>query len=147
MKIAERRKIVAAIDMTPLMDLTFMLLIIFVITVPSMYYKSDVSLTPPQMTTPEKMEMDEKSFVVELDKDGQIWIRNDAIKLNQNVPALADLTAELKKQKTEQGEILIYLIGDRERKYKEVMDIASAVQNAGFDSISLVFNPKGTESK
>ena len=142
-----RYKTTSTIDMSPLMDLTFMLLIIFVITVPSMYYKSDVTLTPPQMTTPEKMEVDEKSYVVELDKDGQIWIRNDAIKLNQNVPALADLTAELKKQKAEQGDILIFLIGDRERKYKEVMDIASAVQNAGFDSISLVFNPKGEGMK
>ena len=49
------RKSLPTIDMTPLMDLTFMLLIIFVITVPAMYYKSDVQLTPPESTTNDKM--------------------------------------------------------------------------------------------
>ena len=44
------RRSLPTIDMTPLMDLTFMLLIIFVITVPAMYYKSDVQLTPPEST-------------------------------------------------------------------------------------------------
>ena len=97
MKGAERRRIVAAIDMTPLMDLTFMLLIIFVITVPSMYYKSDVTLTPPESTTNDKMEIDDKSLFVELDKDGQIWLGNGENHRSQSIPGLADLTAELTK--------------------------------------------------
>ena len=52
-----RYKTTSTIDMSPLMDLTFMLLIIFVITVPSMYYRSDVKLTPPSSTTNDKMEV------------------------------------------------------------------------------------------
>ena len=63
----ERHKIQATIDMTPLMDLTFMLLIVFVITVPSMYYKTDVKLTPPTSNNKDKMTVDEKSVYLELD--------------------------------------------------------------------------------
>ena len=62
-----RRQNIATIDMSPLMDLTFMLLIIFVITVPSIYYKSDVKLTPPESTTNDKMQPDDNSIFVELD--------------------------------------------------------------------------------
>ncbi|MBR0459661.1 MAG: biopolymer transporter ExbD [Victivallales bacterium] len=147
MKGAERRRIVAAIDMTPLMDLTFMLLIIFVITVPSMYYKSDVTLTPPESTTNDKMEIDDKSLFVELDKDGQIWLGNGENHRSQSIPGLADLTAELTKRKQELDGVTVFLVGDKERKYQEVIEIANAVQRAGIYSLSLVFNPEGTQSK
>ncbi len=147
MKVAERRKIVASIDMTPLMDLTFMLLIIFVITVPSMYYKSDVTLTPPDSTTNDKMEIDDKSLFVELDKDGQIWLGNGENHRSQSMPGLADLTAELEKRKAELDGVTVFLVGDKERKYQEVIEIANAVQRAGIYSISLVFNPEGTQGK
>ena len=50
----KRRRRSTNIDITPLMDLTFMLLIIFIITVPAMEYSTDV--TPPSMDTPKTVE-------------------------------------------------------------------------------------------
>ena len=93
------------------------------------------------------MEIDDKSLFVELDKDGQIWLGNGENHRSQSIPGLADLTAELTKRKQELDGVTVFLVGDKERKYQEVIEIANAVQRAGIYSLSLVFNPEGTQSK
>ncbi len=136
------KKSLATIDMTPLMDLTFMLLIIFVITVPAMYYKSDVQLTPPESTTNDKMKVEENSFFVELDRDGQIWIGDANNKRSRSIASPFDLTTELKTLRDAKPDMVVFLVGDKNRKYEEVIEIANAVQRAGVDTLSLVFNPE-----
>ncbi len=136
------RKPLATIDMTPLMDLTFMLLIIFIITVPAMYYKTDVQLTPPESTTNNKMKADEHSVFVELDKDGRIWLGTSNNPKSQSVFSTDELSRLLLEKKTAMPEIVVFLVGDKSRKYEEVIDIANAIQHSGIDTMSLVFNPE-----
>ena len=137
-----RYKTTSTIDMSPLMDLTFMLLIIFVITVPSMYYKSDVKLTPPSSTTNDKMEVKENSVFVELDNSGAIWLGSQNSRRSQSILSTDELTKRLSELVAEQPELIVYLVGDKERQYKEVIDIANAVQRANINTLSLVFNPE-----
>ena len=136
------RKQLATIDMTPLMDLTFMLLIIFIITVPAMYYKTDVQLTPPESTTDKKMTADERSVFVELDKEGRIWLGTSNNRQSQNVNSTKELTELLIEKKNSMPEIIVFLVGDKSRRYEEVIDIANAIQHSGIDTMSLVFNPE-----
>ena len=136
------KKSLATIDMTPLMDLTFMLLIIFIITVPAMYYKSEVNLTPPESDTNDRLNVEENSLFVELDKDGQIWIGQGSSHRSSPIPSAEDLTAELKKRREANPDIVVFLVGDKDRKYEEVIEIANAVQNSGIGAMSLVFNPE-----
>ncbi len=136
------RKQLATIDMTPLMDLTFMLLIIFIITVPAMYYKTDVQLTPPESTTDKKMTADERSVFVELDKDGRIWLGTSNNRQSQSVMSTEELTKLLVEKKNSMPEIIVFLVGDKSRRYEEVIDIANAIQHSGIDTMSLVFNPE-----
>lgn len=138
----ERRKILAAIDMTPLMDLTFMLLIIFIITVPAMYYKTDVSLTPPESNTNDKVSVDAASVFVELDKNGEIWLNQGNSTESHSVASANDLTLELTKMKMDDPDMTVFLVGDQNRQYKEIVEIANAVQRAHIDNLSLVFNPE-----
>ena len=137
-----RYKTTSTIDMSPLMDLTFMLLIIFVITVPSMYYKSDVKLTPPSSTTNDKMEVKENSVFVELDNSGAIWLGSQNSRRSQSILSTDELTKRLSELVSQQPELIVYLVGDKERQYKEVIDIANAVQRANINTLSLVFNPE-----
>ena len=137
-----RYKTTSTIDMSPLMDLTFMLLIIFVITVPSMYYKSDVKLTPPSSTTNDKMEVKENSVFVELDNSGAIWLGSQNSRRSQSILSTEELTKRLSELVSQQPELIVYLVGDKERQYKEVIDIANAVQRANINTLSLVFNPE-----
>ena len=61
-------RLIDDINMTPLIDLTFLLLITFMITVPLMEY--GVNVTPPEMNA-EKLP-DENFKVINLDKNGII---------------------------------------------------------------------------
>ena len=131
----------ASIDMSPLMDLTFMLLIIFVITVPSMYYKSDVQLTPPSSTTHDKMEVKENSLFVELDRNGAIWLGTESSRRGQSILSAEELTRQVSEMVSANPKLTVYLVGDKERQYKEVIDIANALQRANIQTLSLVFNP------
>ena len=131
----------ATIDMSPLMDLTFMLLIIFVITVPSMYYKSDVQITPPSSNTNDKMEVKENSVFIELDRNGAIWLGTEKGRHSQSILSPEELTSKVAAMVAENPQLVVYLVGDKERQYKEVIDIANAVQKANIQTLSLVFNP------
>ena len=131
----------ATIDMSPLMDLTFMLLIIFVITVPSMYYKSDVQITPPSSKTNDKMEVKENSVFIELDRNGAIWLGTEKERHSQSILSPEELTSKVAAMIAENPQLVVYLVGDKERQYKEVIDIANAVQKANIQTLSLVFNP------
>ena len=131
----------ATIDMSPLMDLTFMLLIIFVITVPSMYYKSDVQITPPSSNTNDKMEVKENSVFIELDRNGAIWLGTEKERHSQSILSQEELTSKVAAMIAENPQLVVYLVGDKERQYKEVIDIANAVQKANIQTLSLVFNP------
>ena len=141
----ERHKIQATIDMTPLMDLTFMLLIVFVITVPSMYYKTDVKLTPPTSNNKDKMTVDEKSVYLELDAEGKIYIARGQNRNSLRLLDSKEVTTELEKIRMENEDVIVYLVGDKDRQYKEVIDIANAVTAAGISNLSLVFNPEKKE--
>ena len=136
------RRQLATIDMTPLMDLTFMLLIIFIITVPAMYYKTDVQLTPPESTTNTKMTADEKSVFVELDKEGKIWMGTANVPHSQRIVSLDELSNLLTEKKNTIPDIVVFLVGDKSRRYEEVIDVANAIQHSGIDTMSLVFNPE-----
>ena len=68
----KRQKPIMDINMTPLMDLTFMLLIIFIITVPVLDYSTDV--TPPRLTSDQQVDGEApKSITVERHTDSEAW--------------------------------------------------------------------------
>ena len=73
----KRRRRSTNIDITPLMDLTFMLLIIFIITVPAMEYSTDV--TPPSMDTPKTVESITDKLVVTLGKQGGVTVAGESV--------------------------------------------------------------------
>ncbi len=119
------------IDITPLMDLTFMLLIIFIITVPAMEYSTDV--TPPSMETPRTVEDVKNKAVVSLDKQGQIKLDNRIVPKGELVPALRQLGPEAN----------LLIISDGSRRYEEVIEIHRLAYHAGVKNIFLVTQAEG----
>ncbi|MBP5639355.1 MAG: biopolymer transporter ExbD [Victivallales bacterium] len=120
-----QRKTAINIDITPLMDLTFMLLIIFIITVPAMEYSTDV--TPPSMETPKTVEDVKDKVVVSLDKEGTIKVDNKIVPKGELIPVL---------KAVKDSNVLI--ISDGSRRYEEVIEIHRLAYHAGVKSIYLV---------
>lgn len=120
------------IDITPLMDLTFMLLIIFIITVPAMEYSTDV--TPPSMETPKTVEDVKNKVVISLDKQGQIKLNNRIVPKGEVVPELKQIGPEAN----------LLIISDGSRRYEEVIEIHRLAYHAGVKNIFLVTSAEGS---
>ncbi len=112
------------VSMTPLMDLTFVLLILFIITVPILDYKTDV--VPPAMTTGETLpEKDQEAIQVTLDKEGRCAI--------DGVPvALSSLEGQLTALKG-MGRTKVRIRASGERPYEEIVALLRPAKRCGLE--------------
>ena len=115
------------INMTPLMDLTFLLLIIFMIATPLLEYSIDVS--PPEMNA-DKIE-DSKSETVNLLANGQINFRGRVISRETLFQLLSNL-----KEASPKTTLLLRADGDI--AYRKVIALMKEIKNSGFSNISLI---------
>ena len=121
-------QIIDQIDMTPLIDLTFTLLIIFMITTPLM--ENAINVKPPEMSA-QPVQTEGKSTSVNIDRDGQIL-------LDKMPVSLAQLTEELKLLYAVDPEKAIYLRADESRSYKEVIQVMGVIRATGYEGVNLV---------
>ncbi len=116
----QRQKPIVDINMTPLMDLTFMLLIIFIITVPVLDYSTDV--TPPRMTTDKQMDSEESKIVVTLNAEGVCDI--------DGVPTSFVSLEEAFRSRRADGIEQVYLRADGSRPLEDIVAVMRAAKNA-----------------
>lgn len=120
------------INMTPLIDLTFLLLIIFMITVPLLEY--GINVNPPELNAEPLPE--EESKTVDLNRDGEIVFEKQVV-LPQT------LTQKLQAMGQANSKLTVLVRADGDRPYKEVMALMKAVKNSGISKISLVTQAEG----
>ena len=121
-----RMDAIDTIDMTPLIDLTFMLLIVFMITFPMLDYSVDVS--PPEMTADK---LPDKSKTIALDNKGQIIFNNVVV-------TAEELLRDLKHLQSIDPKAAVLVRADGKRPYDEVIFILKIVKDSGFANVSLV---------
>ena len=115
------------INVTPLLDLTFLLLIAFMITMPLMEYGT--SINPPEMNS-EKLP--EENFIsVTLTKDGTVMLDKEAV-------SRADLEKQLRILSEKKPRPQLLLRGDGSRTYNDVIELLALVRNSGFVDATLV---------
>jgi len=115
------------INMTPLIDLTFLLLIVFIITVPMMEF--GVNVSPPEMNAEQLPDDDYK--IVSLNKSGEIVYEKAPI-------SKEDLISKLQYVYSKNKKTTILIRADGSRPYKEVIDLMKYIKEAGFTNVSLV---------
>ncbi len=111
----------AELNVTPLLDLCFVLLIIFMITTPLM--ENSIDLVVPSSATAKTQVDPSETQIVQID-------RNDVLKLNGQVTNRADLEAQLAALKARDPQISVVVRPDRDlaiQKFIEVMDILKRV--------------------
>lgn len=130
MRRQRNRTPMAAIDqinVTPLLDLTFLLLIAFMITMPLMEYGTEVST--PEMNSGT---LPSENFIsVELTADGTYILDGDAISAEDLMEKLRELAARDPKPQ-------LLVRGDGERSYKSVIELLALVRRSGFEDATLV---------
>ncbi|MBN1865522.1 MAG: biopolymer transporter ExbD [Victivallales bacterium] len=118
---------IGEINMTPLIDLTFLLLIIFMITAPLLEY--GLNVTPPELNADALPDSDNK--IVNLNRDGDIVFEKQVVDGQS-------LTVRLKAYYQANDRLNVMVRADGNRPYREVMSLMKAVKDSGVSSISLV---------
>ncbi|MFA4945430.1 MAG: biopolymer transporter ExbD [Lentisphaeria bacterium] len=120
-------KLVTDVQLTSFMDISFLLLIVFLITAPVLEYGTDV--TPPRMNA-KPLDAD-KSRIVTLNAKGRIIF-------DKQETALPDLERALRLLVERTPELVVLVRADQGRDYGQVIELLKAVNKAGVKSVSLV---------
>lgn len=124
----------ADINITPLLDLAFVLLIIFVITTPLL--EQGLNLKLPTGDVPDNQKIDPKDVrTVEITPQGQYMVRGQGFSLDQIATALI---AENKRN----PKMLVYIRADENGPYKHVAAILNRLELGGVDQVSLRTSPR-----
>lgn len=120
------------INVTPLLDLTFLLLIAFMITMPLMEYGTSVN--PPEMNAQVLPPENFKS--VTLTKDGSLDYEKRTVSREELMTYLRDL-------KNTAPKTILLVRADGSRSYNDVVALMKDIKNSGFTNISLVTQAEG----
>ena len=116
------------INITPLLDLAFVLLIIFMITTPLL--ESSMNLVIPSSGA--KTPLINRSQVQTVSIN-----RADIIRFNNQVLDLETLTAQLSELKQKNPDVAIVIRPDRELPVQKLIGLMDAVQRAGITKVGI----------
>ena len=116
------------INITPMVDVMLVLLIIFMVAAPMMTTGVTVDL-PESAASP--IPGQDEPLAVSVTADGKIYIQ-------KSVVALKDLQAKLKAITGEKKDTRIFVRGDKTVDYGKIMQVVSAINEAGFGKVALI---------
>ena len=119
---------ISEINVTPFVDVMLVLLIIFMVTAPLL--TTGVKVNLPESSSKVLSEKD-KTVTVTINKKKEIFIQKKKLTQTQMIKKLF----ELKKQK---NELKIYIKGDKDLNYGEIMKVMGNINKAGFKKVALV---------
>lgn len=128
-----RRSFNAEINVTPFVDVVLVLLIVFMITATALQRGVEVNL--PKAATSSLTVPKTTPLLVTITEDAKIFISETEIEADE-------LTAKLLAVAGEGYEERIFLQGDTDAAYGEVLNVMTQMKNAGFTRFSLVTDPK-----
>jgi biopolymer transport protein TolR len=136
-----RRKPMAEINVVPYIDVTLVLLIIFMITAPLIQSGVDVDL--PQAQAKEIEQTDIPPVIISIDRQGRYFIDLGGQEAEQaEAKELLILVAAVLKNKPETQ---VYIRGDKDVEYGKVVTVMAALKNAGIPKVGLMteaFDPQ-----
>jgi biopolymer transport protein ExbD/biopolymer transport protein TolR len=122
------------INITPLLDLAFVLLIIFVITTPLL--EQGLNLRLPAGDTPDNRKVDKSDIrVIEISPNGQYMFGGKYISVDQ-------LAAIIISDFRRNPRLMVDVRADENVPYKHVMAIVDRLANVGIEQYSLRTHPK-----
>ena len=132
----KKRKLVAEINVIPYVDVTFVLLVVFMVTAPLLMQGVQVNL-PAVDSAPIKSN-DNDPFIVSIKNDGSYWIDQRGENQNKNLNEIKQIIEKILSQSPEK-QILVW--GDEKVDYGSVVLLMSELQKVGAMSVGLVTDP------
>jgi biopolymer transport protein ExbD len=120
------------LNITPLLDLAFVLLVIFIITtIPPV---KDVQLKLPTATKHEKDPPHKANYIL-VEANGNLW-------LNKARVSMGELQATLLALRENDPDLNVLVRGDAKTKYKQIRGVLDACQAVNIPKVDLVTEPE-----
>jgi biopolymer transport protein TolR len=131
-----KRKLVAEINVVPYIDVTLVLLVVFMITAPLLMQGVKVELPVANSAPLDKQKQD--PLIISIKSDGTYWIDENGTNIANSLSFIKDRVAKVLRQKPNTP-VLVW--GDTAVDYGSVVDLMSELQIAGAPSVGLVTEP------
>ncbi|MBC8382072.1 MAG: biopolymer transport protein TolR [Porticoccaceae bacterium] len=131
-----KRKLVAEINVVPYIDVTLVLLVVFMITAPLLMQGVKVEL--PAANSAPMDTKEQEPFIVSIKSDGSYWVDQKGDNVATSLGDVKDRVAKVLRQKP-QTPVLVW--GDANVDYGSVVNLMSELQLAGAPSVGLVTEP------
>ncbi len=126
---ARREGSKANIDMNSLIDLTFLLLVVFIVTLPTL--EQTVHIVLPVGKTESQKDDKKKTFSISIDKDGKVFLGE--------APTTQDALKEtLAQAVAEDPEVNVLIRGDVDAGYGQIYEIVRIAKNCNVKHLGLV---------
>lgn len=119
----------ASVDMTSLIDLTFLLLVTFIVTLPAL--EQGISIMLPQAKTDQLPTKDSKANTVTIDAMNRIF-------LNDRPTDSEDLEKSLRAMAAEDPDVPVLVRGDERLDYGSVMNVVKIIYKCNIRKMALV---------
>ena len=129
-----RRQFLNEINVTPIVDVSLVLLIIFMITAPLLQQGLPVNLPKAAAPTLKRTKTD---VIVTIQRDGNVFIGDD----EKTIP-LKDLNAELEKIYADRDNRDLFIKADAELRYGTVVKVMAIAKKAGVERIGMLTQPE-----
>jgi biopolymer transport protein TolR len=122
-------RVMADINVTPLVDVMLVLLIIFMIAAPMLHQGIEVALPKAEAANlPMRME---DPLVLSVDRGGSLFVRETPVEIDE-------LVEQVKQQIAARGDDTVFLKGDREVPYGRVIEVLDVLHRGGIVHVGMV---------
>lgn len=142
----QKKRLMAEINVVPYVDVTLVLLIIFMVTAPIVQQAVTVQLPQtPQVIDKKKATVDESiPFVITVTKEG-MYKTSEQPEIVLSTKELENLVAEVVARSQLDPNKMIYIQGDTSAPYGKVIHIFVLLKSNGVEQVSLLTEPEGAK--
>ncbi len=140
-----KRRAMADINVTPLVDVMLVLLVIFMITAPVL--KEGFQVEVPLASETQSINVQDARSVI-VTSDGAV-LHNLATAADDRYEKLSLLVDDLRTWRTDRlaaatsGEPVVLIVGDKATPYERIIQVWNAVRSAGITQVGFQLDPSG----
>lgn len=124
------------VDMSPMIDMVFLLLIFFIVASTVIVVKQDPEVDPPVAKDSTKAKDGKGRIVINIRKDGTFLAESEKVGKFDDEEAIEDYVKKRKDEEKSKGlEPIIHLRGDKGVAFKHVRTVIRASARAGVDNV------------
>jgi biopolymer transport protein ExbD len=128
MKTMQRGSVIADINITPLLDLAWVLLVIFILTTTTIVQGIDVKL--PDASEEQKQEIPTEVVTVSIDPSGTIFVNDDPMPLER-------MMDKLRLYKLANPDLPVILRADKRLYYEQVVKVLDGIKRVPVENLAV----------